>query len=110
MMLTMFMGGCISVPHRPARLERSSYGCMTAVLREKLPANLPDKRAHCLASGLIARYCSPPEAYLAGIGKEAKDLVGAGDFERADWRADRKGVECARHADGDEALTACCSN
>ena len=81
---------------------------MTAVLREKLPGSLPDKRAHCLASGLIARYCSVPEAYLAGIGKEMRDLFTGGDVEWADWRADRVGVSCARHADGDEALTACC--
>jgi hypothetical protein len=81
---------------------------MSAVLEQKLPANLPDKRAHCLASGLIARYCSFPEAYLAGIGKEVRDLLGPGDFERADWRADRTGMACARHAESDEAVAACC--
>jgi hypothetical protein len=81
---------------------------MTAVLRQKLPANLPDKRAHCLASGLIARYCSLPEAYLAGIGKEIRDLLGRGDAEWADWRADRVGIACAHRAADDDGLVACC--
>ena len=81
---------------------------MAAVLRQKLPVGLPDKQAHCTASGLIARYCSPTEAYIAGMSKEFRDLFGGGDAEWGDWRADRVGVSCARHADDDEALTACC--
>lgn len=101
---------CSSVPEKPARLERSSYGCMSAVLREKVPANLPDKQAHCLASGLIARHCSLAEAYLAGIGKELKDLLGRGDADWADWRADRVGVACARRASGDAGVEACCAS
>jgi hypothetical protein len=81
---------------------------MSAVLRQKLPANLPDRAAHCLASGLIARYCSPTEAYLAGAGKELRDLLGRGDAEWGDWRADRVGVRCAHRAEDDEALATCC--
>jgi hypothetical protein len=99
---------CGTIPQRPTRLEPSSYGCMTAVLRQRLPANLPDKRAHCLASGLIARYCSLPEAYLAGIGKEVRDLLGGGDAEWADWRADRVGIACSHRAADDDGLVACC--
>lgn len=109
MLLAIALSGC-ATPNPPARLEHSSYGCMKAVLREKLPANLADKRAHCLASGLIARYCSVPEAYLAGIGKEARDLFTGGDVEWADWRADRVGVGCARRSGDDETLTACCDS
>lgn len=82
---------------------------MEAVLHEKLPADLPDKRAHCLASGLIYRYCSVSEAYIAGLGKEVRDALGKGDVEWADWRADRVGIECARHAEDDSALSECCS-
>lgn len=81
---------------------------MTAVLKQKLPADLPEAQAHCLASGLIARYCSLTEAYLAGAGKELRDLFGAGDAEWSDWRADRAGIACARRADNDDALAACC--
>lgn len=81
---------------------------MAAVLREKLPANLSDDHAHCVASGLIARYCSVVEAHLAGIGKEFRDLFSDGDASWADWRADRRGVGCARRAADDEALAACC--
>jgi hypothetical protein len=99
---------CGTVPQRPVRLAPSSYGCMSAVVKQKLPANLPDKRAHCLASGLIARYCSLPEAYIAGAGKELRDLVTGGDAEWADWRADRVGIACARRTADDTALVACC--
>lgn len=81
---------------------------MKAVVQDKLPAGLPDRRAHCLAAGLIARYCSRSEAYLAGAGKELRDLLGAGDAEWADWRADRVGIQCARQASDDAALAACC--
>lgn len=100
---------CATIENRPARLARSSYGCMQAVLHEKVPADLPDKRAHCLAGGLILRYCSVTEAYLASVGKEVRDMLGHGDAEWADWRADRVGMECARHVGDDFALAQCCS-
>jgi hypothetical protein len=100
---------CATITNRPTRLAHSSYGCMEAVLREKLPAELPDKRAHCLAGGLISRYCSITEAYLAGAGKEVRDLLGKGDAEWADWRADRVGIECAGESSDDAALAQCCS-
>ena len=77
---------------------------------EKLPKNIPDSHAHCLASGLIARYCSPSEAYMAGLGKEVRDLLGPGDAEWADWRADRAGVACARHSSDDNGLAQCCAS
>jgi hypothetical protein len=102
------LAGCASIPHPPPRLDGSSYGCMSAVLKQKVPTNLPDKRTHCLAPGLIARYCSLPEAYLAGIGKEVRDLLGPGDFEWADWQADRVGIACARRAESDPAVASCC--
>lgn len=100
----LWLCGCVSTAERPAS---SSYGCMHAI-RDALPAGLPDKRAHCLASGLIARHCSPAEAYLAGAGKELRDLFGHGDAEWADWRADRVGIGCARRAHEDAGVTACC--
>jgi hypothetical protein len=108
-MLMAALTGCAGVPNRPPRLESSSYGCMRAVVRDKLPANLPDKRAHCLASGLIARYCSVSEARLAGAGKEFRDLLGAGDAESSDLRANRAGIECARQVEDDQGVARCCS-
>jgi hypothetical protein len=77
-------------------------------VRASLPAGLPDKHAHCLAAGLIARHCSVSEAYLAGAGKELRDMTGRGDAEWADWRADRIGIGCAREAADDAAVEACC--
>jgi len=73
-----------------------------------LPAALSDDEKHCVASGWIARHCSVAEASLAGAGKEVKDMFTAGDASWADWRADRRGVKCARGAVDDEAVVACC--
>jgi hypothetical protein len=106
-LLLTALTACSTIPNRPARLAPASYECMDTV-RQRVPASLPDKQVHCLAGGLIARYCSPAEAYLAGIGKELRDLLGGGDAEWADWRADRIGVSCAGHAESDESLAACC--
>lgn len=101
---------CASAANAPARLAHSSYGCMEAVLKEKLPADLPDKRAHCLAGGLISRYCSITEAYLAGAGKEVRDLLSRGDSaEWKDWQADRAGIQCARESPDDGAVAECCA-
>ena len=100
---------CASIANRPPRLAQSSYGCMQAVLHQKLPADLPDKRAHCLAGGLISRYCSVSEAYLAGAAKEVRDLLGHGDAEWRDWQADRVGIACARASADDASLVECCS-
>jgi hypothetical protein len=81
---------------------------MHAVVREKLAVGLSDKQEHCRAAGLIARYCSPEEAYMAGAGKELKDMLGSGDAEWADWQADRAGIACAYHATTDTVLAQCC--
>jgi hypothetical protein len=99
------LSACTAVAPRAAS---SSYGCMAAVVRDHVPPTLPDKRAHCLASGLIARHCSVGEAYMAGAGKEIRDLFGHGDAEWADWQADRRGIACARRSSSDEQVAECC--
>lgn len=109
MLASFALVGCVTAPNRPARPAKSTYGCMQSVVQEKLPADLPDPRAHCLAAGLIARYCSGSEAYMAGLGKELRDLFGAGDANWEDWRADRTGIDCARRAGDDDALAQCCT-
>jgi hypothetical protein len=110
MVLLAALTACTSVPNKPDRLSRSSVGCMQAVVREKVPDDLPEKRAHCLAAGLIARYCSVTEAYMAGSGKEIGDLIGGGDAEWEDWRADRAGIDCARSATNDMQVEECCAH
>src|SRR5690606_4625537 len=104
--LCLVLAGCTSLSGQ--RLARSSYGCMEAVVREKVSADLSDQRKHCIAAGLIARYCSATEAYLAGSGKELSDLLGSGDAAWSDWQADRAGVRCARTSASDEDVAACC--
>jgi hypothetical protein len=77
-------------------------------VRDSLPAGLPDKRAHCLASAGIALRCSVMEAYVAGAGKEISDLFTGGDAEWADWRADRVGVACAKLSYQIDVVSMCC--
>ena len=82
---------------------------MQTVVREKLPADLSDVRKHCIAAGLIARYCSVSEAYLAGSAKELRDLLGTGDAAWSDWQADRAGIGCAKQSQNDTDISVCCS-
>ena len=109
MLVAMGLSDCAGVANPPPRLAESSYRCMAAGVKDKVPGDVPDKRAHCLAAGLIARYCSRSEAYIAGAGKELRDLFTGGDAEWADWRADRAGIGCALRTDNDAALAACCT-
>jgi hypothetical protein len=104
-LLMIALGGCASQAPRPAS---SSYGCMVAE-RDALPAGLPDEQKHCVVSGLIARHCSVSEANMAGLGKELQDLFSSGDASWADWKMDRKGMECAHNAPDDAAVMQCCA-
>ena len=79
----------------------------TAIAAHHL-SDRPDHEAHCIAAGLIALRCSVTEARLASYGKEMRDLLGRGDPEWRDLRADRRGITCARSATDTERLIACC--
>jgi hypothetical protein len=105
LLLATCAGGCAAVPDRPAR---SSAGCARAAIEQHLPGNLPDKLAHCIAGGLVARYCSPTEARLAGLGKELRDIFGHGNAEWSDWNAARLGLRCADDGADPDAIIACC--
>lgn len=103
--IAAWLAGCVSVPDRPAT---STAGCARAVLDRQVLSGLHDKQAHCVAGGLIARFCSPTEARIAGLAKELRDVFGAGDADWSDWRATRAGVRCsATHADV-ASIVACC--
>jgi hypothetical protein len=73
-----------------------------------MPERRDDSLRHCMAAGLITRYCSASEAAVASAGKELQDLFGRGDASLADLRADRRGMACARQAGDDEQLLGCC--
>jgi hypothetical protein len=107
LIVTGMLAGCAASPDRPAR---SSAGCAEAVVDRHLPAGLHDKRAHCVAGGLIARFCSPTEARLAGLGKELRDVFGLGDADWSDWQATRAGVRCAASRGDIASIIACCEN
>jgi hypothetical protein len=103
------LAGCAHIPNRPPRPAVSTLGCAEFVVNQMVPKNRPDKMLHCLAAGFIARYCSPTEARMAGVGKEVRDLFTGGDAEWADLKADWKGIRCAEHAGDDDAVNACCT-
>ena len=105
-LLMALSAGCATNPERPAQ---SSAGCVETVIARDLPAHLKDKLAHCVAGGLIARYCSPAEARLAGVAKEVRDLFTGGDVELADVQATFAGVQCAESASELTELEACCA-
>jgi hypothetical protein len=103
------LSACTPLAGREARLATSTHGCMQSVVDEKLPAGLESAQAHCLAAGLIARYCSRGEAWMASIGKELQDTVGSGDADWRDLEAGRRGLRCARDVGTDRALRECCA-
>jgi hypothetical protein len=106
--LSLVLTGCSTLSGEQ-RAAVSTLGCAHAVVDSKVPAARSDKIMHCMAAGMIARYCSVSESYLASVGKEVKDLfTPGGDAEWADLRADRKGIGCARSASGDAELATCC--
>jgi hypothetical protein len=82
---------------------------MVAV-RDSIPPQGYDKRAHCLVAGSIAQRCSSFEADLAGIGKELSDIFNHGDPSWADWRADRVGIKCAKRGRDPKQLAECCKD
>jgi hypothetical protein len=108
MLCLPLIAACSPLATHEPRAARSSLGCIHAALAGSDFDGLSDAAAHCLATGLIARRCSATEALLASIGKELQDLVGPGDAEWRDLRADRAGVECAKQSANEAALAACC--
>jgi hypothetical protein len=105
----LLLPGCAAGGGAHVRPARSSLECMRRVVDERVPAGIPDGRAHCLAVGFIARDCSIAEAWLASYGKELRDLLGGGDAEFRDLAADAAGVDCARAAQTDEDVESCCT-
>ena len=77
--------------------------------RDRATSEATDEcRQHCVAAGLIARYCSVTEAAVASIGKELRDLFTPGDASWRDLHNDRAGIHCARTAHDDEQVRECC--
>jgi len=101
---------CVPLAGRELRAADSSVGCMQRVRDEKLPVGMSDEMKHCVAAGLIARYCSRTEAWMASVGKEIEYVFGPGDAQWADIQADRSGMTCARAASSDEQLRECCES
>jgi hypothetical protein len=108
LILVLNVGGLVGCAATASRPESSGYACMVAV-RNTIPADISDQRKHCLAAGGIARQCGAMDARMASIGKEVQDAFSAGDASWSDWRADRAGMRCAKHAASGEDLAVCCA-
>jgi hypothetical protein len=103
-LLALAGAGCAGNPERPTA---SSLECARAVVAA-LPPGLSDPEQHCLASAGIARQCSPFEAWLAGWGKELRDVFDGGDASVEDLADDRRGRRCAAQSGDPDALLQCC--
>lgn len=55
-----------------------------------------DKFMHCTLSCLITVECGATQSWAAGIAKELWDVIGPGDADWADLRADRSGIQLGR--------------
>jgi hypothetical protein len=105
---SLLAAGCAPLPTYEPRAGKSSLGCMeSAIAGRDLETSTDDAEAHCIAAGLIALRCSVTESWIAGVGKELRDLLGRGDAQFQDLRNDARGVECARST-GKDGLDACC--
>ncbi len=70
-----------------------------------------DKFKHCSVSCLLARRCPGFDVFELGVIKELVDIVGPGNAEFADLRADHIGVKLGEklRSAGDEACFKSCS-
>lgn len=105
----MLLSACAPLPIYEKRPAKSSVGCMQATLKRLEHRQASDAELHCSAAGLIARYCSVTEAYLASAAKEFRDLFTAGNAELRDLQSDRRGVRCAHQSRNDAELFICCT-
>ena len=108
-LLVLALCACVPLAGRESRAAKSSLSCMQHVRDEKIPPGLDDDMKHCMAAGLIARYCSRSEAWMASYGKELKDFFGPGDAQWRDLQRDKRGMKCAREAKSDEDVQQCCA-
>jgi hypothetical protein len=61
---------------------------------QKLPN---DKAMHCTMSCYLGVKCPKEEAYLIGYLKEFWDIIGPGDFDYNDMRANKEGIKLSRY-------------
>ena len=54
-----------------------------------------DKAKHCAVSCILNLDCSATEVYLFGLGKELADLLGAGEPDENDIKANRIGIDAS---------------
>ncbi len=64
--------------------------------QELKPLAVSDKTKHCALSCYLALRCGSLESFHVGVIKEIFDLLGAGNAEIADLRANQQGITLAR--------------
>lgn len=72
--------------------------------------NARDKFKHCSVSCMLTLRCGTLDAYSAGLLKELLDMMGMGNPETADIRANKAGISFAknREATNDEECMELC--
>ncbi|MEQ1803136.1 MAG: hypothetical protein ABL989_14505 [Gammaproteobacteria bacterium] len=95
---------CASPPRAPAS------SCMQQTLDSLDLSRQSNDRKHCVASGSIALRCGTGSAWAAGYAKELADLLGPGNFQRRDLRANSAGRRCAGASAREQDLAACCGS
>ncbi len=71
---------------------------------EKLPN---DKSMHCTMSCYLAVKCPNVEASIIGYLKEFWDIIGPGDFDYNDIRANKEGIKFSKHKSLPYCKSAC---
>jgi hypothetical protein len=71
---------------------------------EKLPN---DKSMHCTMSCYLAVKCPREEAALIGYLKEFWDIIGPGDFDYNDMRANKEGIKLSKYKSLPYCKSAC---
>ena len=56
-----------------------------------------DKAKHCSVSCILNLDCSATEVYLFGLGKELADLLGAGQPDENDIKANQIGIDASEN-------------
>ena len=83
----------------PSHAAEEKFICSALVGRsfyqELKPLPVSDKTKHCALSCYLALRCGALESFNVGLVKEILDLLGAGNPEVADLRANQQGITMA---------------
>jgi hypothetical protein len=80
-------------------VAKDKFICSAYVLnkyKSLVPDSEYDKVKHCSYSCILRKKCGVLESYAMGIGKEIADLLGYGNAEMDDLRANQAGIKIGK--------------